>query len=48
MFIQFKICCCVQNFIEIDDLSLKYGDITILKNGSRQPSAILNFGNFHF
>ena len=30
-FIQFKICCCIQNFIESDDFSLRYGDITIFK-----------------
>ena len=30
-FIQFKICCCVQNFIESRLFSLRYGDITIIK-----------------
>ena len=31
-FIQFNICCCVQNFIKMsDDFSLRYGDISIFK-----------------
>jgi len=30
-FIQFKICCCVQNFMKSDDFSLRYGDILIFK-----------------
>jgi len=29
--IEFKICCCVPNFIKIGSFSLKYGDLTILK-----------------
>ena len=46
-FIQFKICCCVQNFVEIRwyDFSLKYGDVMISK---KRPSAILYFRELLF
>jgi len=30
-FIQFKICCCVQNLMKSDDFSLRYGDISVFK-----------------
>ena len=30
-FIQFKICCCVQNFMKMDYFSPRYGDISIFK-----------------
>ena len=44
-FIKFKICCCLQNFIETDDFSLRYGDITIFKMAAVRR---LEFWKFSF
>jgi len=37
-FIQFKICCCVPNFMKIRWFSVRYCDISIFKNGGRTLS----------